>query len=124
MHQTFDHVFPPKSDSPKESQYKKMELEPTLGHLLYHFRDNQNYLMPIFMSEHREIYMPPFKAHLQQLFLSELTEKLPNSVPMDFALNHLVSSFAEATVWWVSHKMKEEPEEIARYYVEMLGAHR
>lgn len=121
--QTFDHVFsePLASDSPKDSHYKKMELEPTLGHLLYHFRANQNYLVPIFMSEHREIYMPPFKQHLQQLFLQELSDKFPDSVPVDFALNQLVSSFAEATIWWVSHKMKEEPEEIARYFVEMLG---
>lgn len=121
--QTFDHVFahPQSSENPKDLHYKKMELEPTLEHLLYHFRDKRNYLVPIFMSEHREIYMPPFKEHLEQLFLKELADKLPNAVPVEFALNHLVSSFAEATVWWVSQKMKQEPEEIARYFVEMLG---
>lgn len=121
--QTFDHVFsePFSSDSSKDIHYKKLELEPTLGHLLYHFRANRNYLVPIFMSEHREIYMPPFKEHLQQLFFQELSHKLPDSVPVDFALNHLVSSFAEATNWWISNKMKEAPEEIARYFVEMLG---
>lgn len=121
--QTFDHVFsePHSSDNPKDLHYKKMELEPTLAHLLYHFRANRNYLVPIFMSEHRGVYMPPFKEHLQRLFLQELAERLPDSVPVDFALNHLVSSFAEATVWWVSGNMKEEPEEVARYFVEMLG---
>ncbi|MFI3249825.1 MAG: TetR/AcrR family transcriptional regulator [Eubacteriales bacterium] len=121
--QTFDHLFstPLTSEHPKDLHYKKMELEPTLGHLLYHFRENRNYLVPIFMSEHREIYLPPFQEHLQQLFLRELSDKLPDSVPVEFALNHLVSSFAEATVWWVSHKMEEDPEQIARYFVKMLG---
>lgn len=121
--QTFNHVFsePLSSNHPHDQPYKTMALEPTLGHLLYHFRDNRNYLVPIFMSEHREIYMPPFKEHLQQLFLTELSHKFPPTVPLDFALNHLVSSFAEATVWWVSHKMEEDPETIATYFVKMLG---
>lgn len=121
--QTFDHVFsePLSSEHPQDVNYKKMELEPTLGHLLYHFRDKKTYLVPIFLSEHREIYMPPFQEHLESLFLKELAGQFPSSVPLDFALNHLVNSFAEATIWWIRQQMKDSPEDVARYFVEMLG---
>ncbi|MDD4803434.1 MAG: TetR-like C-terminal domain-containing protein [Syntrophomonas sp.] len=57
------------------------------------------------------------------MFTKYLTEIKANA-PVDFVLNHLVGSFAEAVKWWIDNKMRYTPEETAKYYIEVSCAKR
>ena len=42
-------------------------------------------------------------------------------VPEDFKLNYLTGSFAETVKWWLTKHPSYTPEEIARFYMKMIG---
>ena len=48
-------------------------------------------------------------------------ESFKKDVPKEFALNHLVGSLAEAVKWWIAEKMRMPPEEVAEYYLRLIG---
>ena len=35
----------------------------------------------------------------------------------DYLVNHVTSSFVETVSWWLSHDMKESPEQITEYFL-------
>ena len=61
-----------------------------------------------------------FKEYLITMF-EQYPESFKKDVPKEFALNHLVGSLAEAVKWWIAEKMKMPPEEVAEYYLKLIG---
>ena len=60
-----------------------------------------------------------FKEYLTEMF-KKYPEEIRKDAPPEFVLNHLVGSFAEAVKWWIKGKMKETPETIAGYYMDVI----
>ena len=55
-----------------------------------------------------------FKEYLAAMF-EQYPESIRQDVPREFAVNHLVGSFAEAVKWWIGQ------EEVADCYLKLTG---
>ena len=44
-----------------------------------------------------------------------------SEIPRDFLLRHLSASFAETIKWWMEEDTRHSPEEVASYYMAMVG---
>lgn len=60
------------------------------------------------------------KGYLKELF-GQYLDEFDTRIPTDFLLHHLSGSFAETVRWWMAEDMKQEPEEVAAYYMAAIG---
>jgi len=89
-------------------------------HLLRHLQENDRNILELLVSQNNEIFLRYFKSNLKKLILSQYADKglLDGSkLPRDYLVNHISSSFVEAVDWWLSHKMKETPEQMTEYFL-------
>ena len=91
--------------------------ESVFCHLLQHLQENDNNILGILKGESSDIFMRYFKDSLADLILTEFPmEPSKNALPKDFLVNHISGSFVEMVLWWIRGGMKEEPEELDRYF--------
>jgi AcrR family transcriptional regulator len=111
----FDHVFSGHLEKETTHNFSKdsNSLEPKLTHILYHLMDNKRYVQGILQGESGEIFMRYFKQHLTEVFEKDIVD-VPDFVPKDYYINHLVCGFADTVRWWMSNG--GTPEEITGYY--------
>ena len=76
-------------------------------------------MVGILSCESGELFMEYFKEYLAELFRQHLQEFHVHA-PVDFVLNHLVGSFAEAIRWWLKHAMQPAPEVLSGYSMDMV----
>ncbi len=89
-------------------------------HLLKHLEENKFNILGLLSSENNEIFLQYFKENLKELVISQYlgSEKIINAkLPQEYLVNHICSSFTNAVSYWISHKMKETPEEITNYFL-------
>lgn len=92
-------------------------------HLLRHLQENDRNILELLSSQNNEIFLRYFKSNLKKLIVIQYAEKglLKNStLPEDYLVNHISSSFVETVDWWVYHQMKETPEQITEYYLSVI----
>lgn len=61
-----------------------------------------------------------FKEYLYTMF-RQYPDCIKQDVPEEFAMHHLVGSFAEAVKWWIKTRMDMAPEELADAYLRLIG---
>ena len=89
-------------------------------HLLKHLAKNEFNILGLLSSENNEIFLHYFKENLKELVISEFSKNSNFSnkkIPKDYLVNHICTSFATAVSYWISHKMKQTPEEITNYFL-------
>ena len=121
----FTHVFNnelPQENEPDKSQGLK-SLEIKLGHILYHLKEHEQDLRGILSGESNEIFMRYFRSYLEDLF-GRYVADFQISVPRDFLISYLISSFAETVKWWITVTNPYSPEEIAGYFMAIIEKHR
>ncbi len=120
----FQHIF--NEELPQEAEHDFStgipNLELKLGHVLYHLRESKSNLKGILGGESGELFMRFLKDYLRELF-SRYKGDFSPQIPEDFLLHHLSGSFAEAVKWWMTEDTKHSPEEVASFYMEMIGKH-
>ena len=118
----FDHIFSRELHSERSHDFSLSDhgLKETITHLLYHLKDNRGNVVGVLSGESGELFMRYFKEYLAAMF-EQYPESIKQDVPRDFALKHLVGSLAEAVKWWIGSKMEFPPEELAGYYLELIG---
>lgn len=118
----FDHIFSHELHTEKTHDFSVSDhgLREKLTHLLYHLKDNKGNVLGILSGESGELFMRYFKEYLITMF-EQYPECVKEDVPRDFAMNHLVGSFAEAVKWWIDTRMESKPEAIADAYLKMIG---
>ena len=92
-------------------------------HLLRHLQENDRNILELLSSENNEIFLKYFKSNLKKLILTQYADKglLKKSIlPEDYLVNHISSSFVETVDWWLSRKIKENPEEITEYFLAVI----
>ena len=92
-------------------------------HLLRHLQENDRNILELLSSENNEIFLKYFKSNLKKLILTQYADKgllKKSSLPEDYLVNHISSSFVETVDWWLSRKMKENPEEITEYFLAVI----
>lgn len=117
----FSHVFSEDLISEKTHDFSEGDngLQTKLTHILYHLKDNKRDIVGILSCESSELFMRYFKEYLSDLFSKYLNE-IKVDAPIEFVLNYLVGSFAQAVTWWIQGKMQHTPEEIASYYMAVI----
>lgn len=89
-------------------------------HLLRHLQENDRQILELLSSQNNDLFLRYFKSNLRKLIVSQYAEKgqFQNSkLPEDYLVNHITSSFVETVSWWLSHNMKESPEQITEYFI-------
>lgn len=89
-------------------------------HLLRHLQENDRNILELLSSQNNDLFLRYFKSNLKKLILSQYAQKglLKNSkLPEDYLVNHITSSFVETVSWWLSHDMRESPEQITEYFL-------
>ena len=78
-------------------------------HLVRHLQENDRNILELLSSENNEIFMKYFKTNLRTLIMTQYVEKgllKSATLPEDYLVNHIASSFVETIDWWVSRGMK------------------
>lgn len=92
-------------------------------HLLRHLQENDRNILELLSSQNNEIFLRYFKSNLKQLIVTQYAQQglLKNTqLPEDYLVNHISSSFVETVDWWLSHDMKESPEEITTFFLSVI----
>ena len=92
-------------------------------HLVRHLQENDRNILELLSSENNEIFMKYFKTNLRTLIVTQYSEKgllKSATLPEDYLVNHIASSFVETIDWWVSRGMKETPETITEYFLSVI----
>ena len=93
-------------------------------HLLRHLQENDRNILALLSSQNNEIFLQYFKTNLKKLIKTQFadTGKLKESkLPEDFLVNHISASFVEMVSWWLTHGMKETPEELGEYFESIIS---
>ena len=92
-------------------------------HLFQHFQKNDNNILALLSSQNNELFLGYFRADLDILIESQLPY-LPSQkrkdLPESYWKNHIASSFVETLKWWISTGMKESPETITDYFLQVI----
>lgn len=117
----FDHVFDEQIPSEETHDFSGNDksLAPHLTHLLYHLKEDKHGSIRALCGENNELFMSIFKSYLVEMF-EKYRSCFPGTIPVDFMLNHLSSSFAEAVRWWFVREQAEQPEKVTDYYLTVL----
>ena len=75
---------------------------------------------PELRSDRGELFLRYLKEYLRELFSGYLKEFDP-AIPEAFLLRHLTDSFAAAAHWWLTAENGYEPEEMAAFYMAVIG---
>ena len=92
-------------------------------HLLRHLQENDRHILELLSSQNNDLFLRYFKSNLKELIISQYVQigLLKNSkLPEDYLINHITSSFVETVSWWLSHDMKENPEQITEYFLKTI----
>lgn len=118
----FQHIFNESLPQEAEHDYStgSPNLELKLGHILYHLRESKSNLKGILGGESGELFIRFLKKYLRDLF-GRYKEDFSADIPEDFLLHHLSGSFAEAVKWWLMEDTAHTPEEVAFYYMRVIG---
>lgn len=100
---------------------KKIKLlERYMSPMLRHLQENDRHILELLSSQNNDLFLRYFKSNLKKLIVSQYAEKgqFKNSrLPEDYLVNHMTSSFVETVSWWISHNMKESPEQLTTYFL-------
>lgn len=118
----FDHIFSHELSSETSHDFSSSDhgLQEKITHLLYHLKDNKGNVLGVLSGDSGELFMRYFKEYLATMF-EQYPASIREDVPRKFAINHLVGSLAEAVKWWIGSRMELPPEELADYYLKMIG---
>ncbi len=118
FHHVFRHDIPPCSTHDFSEQ--RQNAENRVAHMLYHVRDKHAYYDSIIKHEEGQMFLRFFREYMLENI--RIVLRGPNrtkflTVPDDFLVNHITSSFVGMIRWWIQKDFQPSPEEVARYFV-------
>lgn len=121
----FDHLF----NSERKNYVKSHNIfdcdiqDGVFLHLFKHIKKNDNNIYKLLSSKNNELFLEYFKIEVRSLIIKHLSDfenKKPISIPEDFWINHITSTFIETLRWWIENKMKQTPELITKYFLLLI----
>ena len=88
-------------------------------HLLQHLEENDNNILGLLSCESSDIFLRYFKDSLNELIKAQFVNqnrRRNTTLPEDFLVNHISSSFVEMVLWWIKERMKHSPTELDQYF--------
>lgn len=121
----FRHVFSPTLGAENTHDFSLEAGSPRamVTHILYHLLDNRKRCIDVLSGEGGEIFLGYFRQQLNVLVSRYLLRDAPRvrSVPADFLVNHVASSFVGMVQWWIAGRLRQTPEELAEYFMAVTG---
>ncbi len=117
----FSHIFDTEQkQNPKQRHIFQCEgSDSIIMHLFEHFQKNDNNILLLLSSENNELFLRYFRNNLEDLVKSHISlfdSHKKKEVPLDFWVNHIVSTLSETLKWWVKGGRKESPKQITEYF--------
>lgn len=89
-------------------------------HLFEHLQRNDNNILVLLSCEDNEVFLRYFKAGLIRL-IEKQTDISNNdkakSLPKDFMVNHIASTFISTVRWWIDNKMQPSAQVVTDYFL-------
>jgi len=88
-------------------------------HLLQHLEENDNNILGLLSCESSDIFLRYFKDSLNELIKVQFINqdrRRNTTLPEEFLVNHISSSFVEMVLWWIKERMKHSPTELDQYF--------
>ena len=92
-------------------------------HILYHLLDNKRNIIGILTHESGELFLGFFKQYLNELMATRLLGDMQfynKSVPYDFLVNHISSTFVGMVQWWIKNELAQTPEVLSDYFMSVI----
>lgn len=91
---------------------------PMFLHLLRHLKNNDNNILKLLSCPNNELFLGYFKENLKELMKNQtLIRKKREDIPDSYWLHYICAVFVETVRWWIEGGMKETPEQIAEYFM-------
>ncbi len=121
----FDHIFytEMEENSHKTTLFDCESNDFVFLHLFNHIKKNDNNIGKLLTSKNNELFLEYFKNGVKELVITHLSffeSKKPKIVPNDFWINHITATFIETIRVWLNNKMKEPPELITEYFLQLV----
>lgn len=121
----FCHIFDAESDDTNEHEHI-FECE-TSGsaflHMFLHLQKNDNNILSLLSSRNNELFLSYFRSNLDGMIENHIDlfqSQKGKSLPEEFWKNHIATTFIDTIRWWIGNGMKETPEEISKYFFEVV----
>ena len=89
-------------------------------HLFQHLQKNDNNILLLLSSQNNELFLRYFRSNLENLIESHLhlfEKSKVSNIPESLWKNHIVSTLVETIRWWLENGMRESPETITGYFL-------
>lgn len=121
----FDHLFETEEGNPSAHShvFDCDKNDCAFLHLLHHLKNDDNHLIRLLSCENNQPFFQYFRKGVTQTVrrnLTFFTSRKNPSVPLDFYVNHISSTFVETVKWWILSDRKATPENILEYFYAVL----
>lgn len=122
----FHHVFSESliTEGTHDFSWAKNDPCAAVTHILYHLRDSKQDIAGILRCESGELFLQFFRQYVNDLLIGQMLDGVDLarlSVPYEFLVNHISGSFVNMIQWWIGCGMKQSPEELAQYFMAVMG---
>ena len=120
----FSHVFSKTLEEEETHDYSKdifYDYRHLIEHIFYHVQDEKELFEGILKSNGTKIFMDEFRKQLFR-FVDSYYNNYPhtNNIPLELEKSIAVEEFIVILKYWINDGFKETPEEIAKYFIQML----
>lgn len=121
----FEHVFNAnkRENGNNLNIFKCEEKDGVFLHLFKHIKKNDNNIGKLLSSKNNDLFLEYFKNGVREMVkknINEFKDKKPSMVPNEFWVNHITCTYIETLRWWLNNKMKQTPEEITEYFMQVI----
>jgi len=121
----FSHIFNAENQEKKEERniFNCDIHDSVFLHLFKHVKKNDNNICKLLSSKNNELFLEYFKSETKVLIithLSDFKDRKPQNIPDDFWVNHITATFIETLRWWIENRLKEAPETINEYFLQLI----
>lgn len=119
----FDHVLTEHLEKEDTHDFsgKTKDLPEMLEHILYHLQDEKEEILEILLTESGDLFLHYFSDGIRTMLEKnkKTLPKVSKGLPKDYQIEMLTSGIVETVRWWVGHRMKYTPEQMAGYFKEI-----
>ena len=119
----FKHVFNSAKNQSESNIFSCDINDGAFLHLFKHIKKNDNNICKLLTSKNNDLFLEYFKSGVLSVVennAQELIDKKPQSIPKDFWINYITTTFIETLRWWLKNKTKQSPEEITEYFIKLI----
>mgnify|MGYP006059781447 FL=1 len=118
----FEHVFSKTLQEEKTHDFSKdliLDYRHLIEHIFYHVRDERELFEGILSNKVNALFLVEFRNQLSKFVTSYFANyPMVNSfIPLDLRKSLAIEEFIVVLQYWVNNNFKENPEEIADFYI-------